>query len=230
MNKLIIDKENNIDIKDNALILDIKVNNLTINCEGKVLLQEVDNKDLEELNLTINLLPNSSLVYNRFMIHNKMNNEITINQDKDSKVMFNYSIIANDENKLKFNSNLLSDNNETEIKVSAVTENKGKIVVESTALTKPKIKDNNLLESIKVLVLNNEESVCIPNLLVASNEVEVNHAATISGVDKDYLFYLNSKGISNEGAIKLIKSGYLLSNLASNKELNEQIKELIGGE
>ena len=43
-------------------------------------------------------------------------------------------------------------------------------------------------------------------------------------------FYLNSKGISNENATKLVKNGYLLSNLASNKELSDQIKEFIGGE
>jgi Fe-S cluster assembly scaffold protein SufB len=85
---------------------------------------------------------------------------------------------------------------------------------------------NNLIESIKILVLNNEESVCIPNLLVSSNEVEVNHAATISCIDPNYLFYLNSKGISNESATKLIKNGYLLNNLNINSEIKEKINEL----
>ncbi len=230
MNKLVIDKENNIDIKDNALIIDIKTSNLTINCQGKVLLQEVNSLNDENLHLTINILPHSSLVYNRFMIHQIMNNHIIINQHQDSKVTFNYSFIANDECHLKFDCNLTGDNNETEIKVAAVTENKGRAVIESTADTKPKIKENNLIESIKVLVLNNEESICIPNLLVASNEIEVNHAATISSIPQDYMFYLNSKGLSSESATKLVKNGYLLSNLANNKELNDQIKEFIGGE
>ena len=62
MNKLVIDKENNIDIKDNALIIDIKTSNLTINCQGKVLLQEVNSLNDENLHLTINILPHSSLV------------------------------------------------------------------------------------------------------------------------------------------------------------------------
>ena len=182
MNKLVIDKENNIDIKDNALILDIKTSNLTINCQGKVLLQEVQKNEDENFHLTINVLPHSSLIYNRFMIHKMMNNHIIINQHQDSKVNFNYSFIAHDECNLKFDCNLTGDNNETEIKVAAVTEDKGAAIIESTADTKPKIKENNLIESIKVLVLNNEESRCIPNLLVASNEIEVNHAATISSI------------------------------------------------
>lgn len=227
MNKLIVDKENNIDLKNNVIELDIKVNELTINIEGKVLINEITTKELEELNLVINVKPNSELIYNRFIIHNIMNNKIIINQQENSSMRFNYSIIANDKCKLDFDSNITGDNNETEINVRAVTQNNGSVNIRQTADTKPKIKDNNLLESIKVLLLNNEESVIVPNLLVSSNEIEVNHAATLSSIDKNYLFYLNSKGISNEKAEELIKEGFLLSNLDITKEQRDQIKELI---
>ncbi len=230
MNKIIVDKENNIDIKDNAIILDILVNELTINIEGKVLIQEINKKENENLKLTINMKPNSSLVYNRFMIHNKMDDTIILNQQNKSNLSFNYSFISYDKCKIDFQSNLTSDDNETKIKVAAVTLDKGSTIISSTANTLPKIKNNNLIESIKVLVLNNEESRCIPNLLVASNEIEVNHAATISNIDKDYLFYLNSKGISINSAIDLIKTGYLLSNLEINEKINKQIRKFLGGE
>ena len=230
MNKLLIDKENNIEIKDNAVELDIQVKELTLNIKGNVLINEICKKDNEELNLTINIEPKSSLIYNRFIIHNKVNNNITINQDNTSNVSFNYSIVATDKVELTINSNLSGNENETSIKVASVTEQNGKVIITSTADVKPKIENNNLLESIKILLLNDEESICIPNLLVSSNEVEVNHAATISGIPQDYLFYLNSKGLSNEAATKLIKNGYLLNNLDINKDIKEQIMELIGGE
>lgn len=230
MNKLLIDKENNIEIKDNAVELDIQVKELTLNIKGNVLINEICKKDNEELNLTINIEPKSSLIYNRFIIHNKANNNITINQDNTSNVSFNYSIVATDKVELTINSNLSGNENETSIKVASVTEQNGKVIITSTADVKPKIENNNLLESIKILLLNDEESICIPNLLVSSNEVEVNHAATISGIPQDYLFYLNSKGLSNEAATKLIKNGYLLNNLDINKDIKEQIMELIGGE
>lgn len=230
MNKLLIDKENNIEIKDNVVDLIINVKDLVINVKGKVLIQEISKKDNEELNLTINMEPNSSLIYNRFIIHKKANNKITINQNNNSNITFNYSFIANDKVNLLCNSNLSGNNNETEIKIKAVTENKGSTKITSTAEVIPRIENNHLIESIKILLLNNEESVCIPNLLVSSNEVEVNHAATISSIDKDYLFYLNSKGLSNESATNLIKNGYLLSNLDINQKIKEQIEELIGGE
>ena len=208
MNKILIDKENNIEIKDNAVELDIKVKDLTLNIKGSVLINEICHKDNEELNLTINIEPKSSLIYNRFILHNKANNNLTINQDNTSNVSFNYSIVATDKVELTINSTLSGNDNETSIKVASVTEQKGKVIITSTADVLPKIENNNLLESIKILLLNDEESICIPNLLVSSNEVEVNHAATISGIPQDYLFYLNSKGLSNEAATKLIKKGY----------------------
>ena len=230
MNKLLIDKENNIEIKDNAVELDIQVKELTLNIKGNVLINEICKKDNEELNLTINIEPKSSLIYNRFIIHNKANNNITINQDNTSNVSFNYSIVATDKVELTINSNLSGNENETSIKVASVTEQNGKVIITSTADVKPKIENNNLLESIKILLLNDEESICIPNLLVSSYEVEVNHSATISGIPQEYLFYLNSKGLSNEAATKLIKNGYLLNNLEINKDIKEQIMELIGGQ
>lgn len=230
MNKLIVDKENNIEIKDNVVELDIKVKNLTINIKGKVLINEINLKETEELDLSINIEPNSSLIYNRFMLHNKINNKITINQQDNSSAIFNYSFIAQDKCNLELNSNLEGNDNETEIKVSAVTEQIGSAHITSTAKTKEKIINNNLIESIKILLLNDEESICIPNLLVSSNEVEVNHAATISSIDHDYLFYLNSKGISDDSAISLIKKGHLLNNLSLNSNVKDQIEDLIGGE
>ncbi len=230
MNKLLVDKENIIEIKDNVIDLNIAVKELTINIKGKVLISELSEKDNEELKLTINIEPNSSLIYNRFTIHNKADNKIIINQHSNSNISFNYSLIATDEVKLDLQSNLDGSNNETSIKIAAVTEDKGKTIIKGTADILPKIENNNLIESIKILLLNDEESVCIPNLLVSSNEVEVNHAATISSVDPNYLFYLNSKGISNEAAKLLIKNGYLLNNLDINKDIKEQIIKLLGGE
>ena len=229
MNKLTI-TDNNLDIEDNVINIDINTNKLTLNIKGKVLINEINKKDNEELLLTINMLPNSSLVYNRYIIHNKLNTKIILNQDNNSNLTFNYSILANDTCNLEINSYLKGNNNETEINIKCVTENKGNTNILSEASIIPKIKDNNLLESIKVLNLNNSNNTIKPNLLVSSNEVIVNHAATISSIDPNYLFYLNSKGIDNENAIKLIKNGYLISNINLNQEIKEEINNLIGGQ
>ena len=164
------------------------------------------------------------------MINNEANIKITTNQNNKSTLIFNYSILATDNSTIDFNSNINGNDNVTEINIKGITEDKGKLKITSTADTKEKIINNNLLEDIKILLLNDEESIIIPNLLVASNEIEVNHAATISGIDQNYLFYLNSKGISNEAAEKIIKNGYLISNLDVTKEQKDRIEKMLGGE
>lgn len=230
MNKIVVDKESIIEIKDNAVELNINVTNLTINIEGKVLINEIRKLTHEDLDLTINIKEGSSLIYNRFMINNNANVKITTNQNNKSTLAFNYSILANDYSKINFVSNINGNDNFTNIIIRGVTENNGSLNVTSTAQTKSNIKDNELLEDIKILMLNNEESTIIPNLLVSSNEIEVNHAATISGVPTDYLFYLNSKGISEYAAQNLIKNGYLIGNLNITKNQKEKIQQLLGGE
>jgi Fe-S cluster assembly scaffold protein SufB len=230
MNTIIIDKENIIDIKDNAVELNINVEELTINIEGRVLINEIRKLTNEKLNLTINMKEGSSLTYNRFMINSEANINITTNQYNKSTLIFNYSILANDESTIDFISNINGNDNITEINIKGVTEQQGKLKITSTAKTKEKINNNNLQENIKVLLLNDEESVIIPNLLVSSNEIEVNHAATISGIDQNYLFYLNSKGISSEASEKLIKKGYLIGNLDTTNELRERMGKMLGGE
>lgn len=229
MNKIIIDKESNIEIKDNIAEILIAVPKLTIEIIGRVLINEITELTTENIELTLNIHEKSSLIYNRFIKHNNMNNHIIINQNNDSKAIINYSFIALDKCELTIDSIITGDNNETEINVRSVTEQKGQVKITSTADVKKLVKNNNLLENIKVLLLTNEESIIIPNLLVSSNEVAVNHAATLSNIDKNYLFYLNSKGIDNEGAIRLIKNGYLLNNLDIKNEQIEKIKNIING-
>ena len=230
MNTIVIDKENVIDIKDNAIELNINVEELTINVEGRVLINEIRKLSNETLNLIINLSEGSSLTYNRFLINKEANINIITNQKNKSTLIFNYSILTKEPSTIDFTSNIDGNDNFTEINIKGITEDKGKLKITSTANTKEKITNNNLLEDIKVLLLNDGESVIVPNLLVSSNEIEVNHAATISGIDQDYLFYLNSKGISNEASEKLIKNGYLIGNLDITKEQKERIEEMLGGE
>ena len=225
MNKMIIDKEN-IKFKDEVIKIELNINKLTIDIEGNVTLNEISTKE-ENLTLNINLKPNSKLIFNRFKIDTDSNIEINLIQEENSILNFNYSSIIKDKTNIKVNSILKGDNNTTNINIKAVTEENGKCEIVSEADIKPNIKDNKLLESIRVLLLNDEESIVLPNLLVSSNEVEVNHAATLSGIDKEYLFYLNSKGISEENAINLIKKGYLLNNLEVDNTIKEEINNMI---
>ena len=224
MNKIIIDKNSEIDLKDNVVYLDSNDKEVIINISGRVLVDEFVKKDKDSSKLIINIADNSELLYNRFSNNNNMNNNIVINQNNNSSLEFNYSIIAKDKGKLDFVSNVVGSGNKTNIRVRAITKDKGSLVLKCVTDNKNNTLDNELLESLKILMLNDEESIIIPDLLVASNEVAVNHEATISGINKDELFYLNSKGIDEYTAKELISDGFIINNLNLSKKDKKELE------
>ena len=60
-----------------------------------------------------------------------------------------------------------------------------------------------------MLNINEGKSSIVPNMFINTKNVIANHAASITNINKDYLFYLNCKGIKDKECIKLIKNGFL---------------------
>jgi Fe-S cluster assembly protein SufD len=72
----------------------------------------------------------------------------------------------------------------------------------------------------------------IPGLEISTDDVKCSHGVTISSVDKDQLFYLKTRGISESDGKKLIVDGFIRSAVSriKNIELQEYIKEKLGDE
>ena len=65
------------------------------------------------------------------------------------------------------------------------------------------------------------------------NSVTAIHASVIGNVNEEELFYLMSRGISYNEAIKIIMKGIILSNINPNMEYRERILNIleeVGGE
>ncbi|HLC58063.1 MAG TPA: SufD family Fe-S cluster assembly protein [Candidatus Nanoarchaeia archaeon] len=62
----------------------------------------------------------------------------------------------------------------------------------------------------EAIMLSDEAEIStIPNLEIGNNEVSCTHAATISQVPEDKLFYLKSRGIPESQAVSLVLQGFL---------------------
>lgn len=227
MNKLLVDKDSTLTIENNVIDIEILVKKLEINIKGKVMLNEISINDKESIELVINVLENSELIYNKFSKVKNMDDKIVLNIHNKSSVVINHSIIAKDRGILMFDSNIKGSNTKCEINIKGVTIEEGSLEIKATGDVLVNTIDNDFLENIRIMTLNDKENIIIPNLLVSSNEVIVNHNATIGGVDEDSLFYLTSKGLSINSATDLIKKGYLINNLNINKEQKEEIEKYI---
>lgn len=208
-------KEDNIVLDNEIVELEFKTLKCNLTIKGSVWIDDLNNNSLEELNIT--LLDGSRLLYNKYTKDIK-NLKISILENNDTTLEFNYSLYQSIKASITIDSKVLGNNNKCSMNVYGVSDKDGAIVVNATGSVLENIKDNDLLENIRILMLNDSENVIVPNLLVGSNEVSVNHNATISSLDMNYLYYLNSKGLSYEEAKKLIVKGFLKSKLKLRKK------------
>ena len=214
MNKILV-KEDNIVLDNEIVELEFKTLKCNLTIKGSVWINDLNNNNLEELNIT--LLDGSRLLYNKYTKDIK-NLKINIQENNDTTLEFNYSLYQSIKASIILDSKVLGNNNKCSMNVYGVSDKDGAIVVNATGSVLENIKDNDLLENIRILMLNDSENVIVPNLLVGSNEVSVNHNATISSLDTNYLYYLNSMGLSYEDAKKLIVKGFLKSKLKLRKK------------
>ena len=101
----------------------------------------------------------------------------------------------------------------------------GLIRIEETARVSEAYQVNrNLLLSDK------SHADAIPELEILNEEVSCSHGATIAPVDQDQLFYLQSRGLSPDEALRLVVRGFLEKTLQSIPEsLRPEMEKLIEG-
>ena len=75
----------------------------------------------------------------------------------------------------------------------------------------------------KIINLTNNECIINPNLYIDEYDVTASHSAWIGTFNSDELFYLMSRGINKNDAIKLLIKGFLTNKM----EIREEEKELI---
>lgn len=223
MNKMVIDREEFIlDNYDGEI--EIIVDKLVLTIKGHVILKEWIN-DNSNLDLTINMEDDAELVYERFGVTCN-NSRVVINQCNNSKVSFKESFIANTNSKLKIENNITGNNNISEVIARLTAKENSEVVVDATLNVLEGTVNNEVKEDLKGLELENSKIVIIPNMLVASEEVMANHFVSIGNVSEEDLFYLTSKGLSENNARKLLETGFLISEF-NDEELKDKIKEYI---
>lgn len=84
----------------------------------------------------------------------------------------------------------------------------------------------------KVLLFDDARGRSVPSLEIDENEVKAGHASTIGRPNKDQLFYLQSRGLSEKEAEKLIISGFFDPVLKyfpkdEQKEVNKKIHMIL---
>ena len=190
MNKIILDKESviNLDIKENSI------------CNiGK-------DYNIKELN--INIVDNVELVINHYSEVLENDLKIIIIQNNNSIFNYNHSFKCNKFYNLDINIEMRGNNSKNNINIHGISDN-GKSYIKVDGIVFENTIDNELDEKVRVINMNEGYTYIYPNMFIDTKNVVANHAASITSISKDYLFYLNSKGIKDEEAINMIIDGFL---------------------
>ena len=94
----------------------------------------------------------------------------------------------------------------------AVLDDKAKSVFNGLIRILPKMNQSDALHKSRSLVLSDRaSSENMPKLIIETDDVKVSHGASISNLDLEQLYYLESRGIEKEEAKNLMISGFLRS-------------------
>lgn len=190
MNKIVLDKESviNLNIKENSI------------CNiGK-------NYDIKELNIVLE--DGIEFLVNHYSEVVENNLKINIIQNNNSIFNYNHSFRCSKLYNIDINIELRGNNSKNNINIHGISDS-GKSNIKVDGIVNKSTIDNELDENIRILNMNNGQTYIYPNMFVNTKNVVANHAASITSISEDYLFYLNSKGINNDEASNMIIDGFL---------------------
>jgi Fe-S cluster assembly protein SufD len=109
---------------------------------------------------------------------------------------------------------------------------KSRSVYEGTIRAWPGAQKTNAYQSNRNLLLSNKARAdSLPRLEIEANDLRCTHGATVSQVDEEQIFYLMSRGISHDDAVRLIVEGFFQPSLdrlpASLEGLRTRLTEAI---
>ena len=221
MNKLLIEKDSIIDIKDKEY--DIEIIN---NCHLKLnVLNSSEIKILIKSNVKIEIVleENINLLINQLGINSSIDYIITLKEK--SKINVIDSIISSVDSINNIKIIHKGNNSETKFYTNGINISNNKMYYYLDGIINKDIKGVFLVENSKIINYQNGDSKIIPNLIVDTKEVNANHSAFIGTLNKDDISYLMSRGISKKDANNLLLKSILLSKMSLNTDIF--IKEIL---
>lgn len=220
MNKLSVEEAQNVIKKGEYETVFASNTNIIIN--EAVIIHDISNPKALEVNISDNA---KFLFYQVRELENDCDISFTLGENSDLE----YRLLVLNQNKHKITVNVVMPNDgaKANIIVRALNTKENSnldIVVNGKILSDTK--DNELVEDLKGLIIDDNETIKIsPNMMAHTNEVLANHFVTIGTFNKEELFYLMSKGLSEESAKTLLKNAFLTNILSDYLVKKMEVKE-----
>lgn len=168
-----------------------------------------------------------ALTINMFDYAVDLKNKLEIELDNNASFTLNNAFIAEEKYELDIDIKLYGDNVFSKVDIRGINEEKGSIKIVMNGTVAGETHGSEINEYARIINKSEQSSVLIPNLVVNTSEVVANHGISISELDPEALFYLQSKGLEAYHATKILEEGFLLSIMDG--EIKEKIKNILIG-
>lgn len=189
----------------------------------------IDNLNILYNNREASLEKNSSLNFKILSLNGSLSqNKFIINLNGQySRCDFQCVSVASNENENSYDVTINNNAKDTHANIwqKGVSSNFGKINFEATGSIKNDCDRATNFQESRILLLDDASlGNASPILLIDHFDVEAGHAASVSRVNDDELFYLQSRGIDTKQAEQLMTHAFI--NPLFDSISNEEIKEL----
>lgn len=204
MNNIIMDK---LIVKEDLELESIT--NEIIDIEDGVTLK-IDLNKRSINNCEFNLGNNSHLMVNKKYNEEEISESITINLNGiSSRVDYNFRTLVYNNQKYLINVNHNNKNTISNIVNRGVVKNDSSLIFEVNSKVDKGNINSVLNQESKIIIMSKNNSIIKPNLYIDEYNVDARHAASIGKFRKEDIFYLMTKGISEEDSIELLINGFL---------------------
>jgi len=201
----------NINVKENV---NLNLNVVTKGKNGKVQYRY----NLEE-NSFVNVFKFQNIKSIKEMIIAKLSGD-------NARIDYNFKTISNKKETYDYHIFHDAKNTISNIKNNGVCIKDGLIIYQVSSFVPKDITGCVVNQSNRIINLTNNKSEIMPNLYIDSSDVEASHSALIGKFSDDEMFYLQSRGIDYNSALKLLITGFLNSDIDDKKMLKEINKNI----
>lgn len=204
-----------------------KVNYCFSVCDNKeiTLLESSFSNDLIVNNKYI--IDNSNLVINKFYDNNSVIENIDIELCNNGKLDYKFSNICKNNEGYTININHKGIGTVSNISNKSLAINGSKLDFVINSIVGKEYSKSILNQNTRIVTIGDSDCKISPNMFIDCDDIEARHGSVIGTFKDDMVFYLMSRGINYNDAIKLLVKGYLFSNLDVNVELRDKIFSVI---
>ena len=177
-------------------------------------------------NIVVNnryVVDNSNLVVNKFYDNVGVSEDINIELYNYGKINYKFSNICKNEEFYNININHNGVGTVSNISNKSIAMDGSKLDFVINSIVKKEYVKSTINQNTRIVTIGNCDCKVSPNMFIDCDDIEARHGSVIGTFKDDMVFYLMSRGIDYNNAMKLLVKGYLFSNIDIDSELRDKI-------